>query len=681
MGRQWVTAGALGAFWKHFSPGLQLRGERGRVLAGAIPRPEAPLSETPLRSAPLASFFGSQACCLLGVAICSAFAGRALFFAISSWLWGFAAATDMSEITPWTRWAMDDRDGAEAYGLLAVVLLQGLSVTACMAILDRLTLRWRAGVAVFLLALALALAWRVPPLPPTSAVYPTVWGAFGFTAAALATTWLFDWARRRSRSRTPTLVALVLLPVCFLPIAYASLADLICILAPALRLQHGIRLSQIYLQYDLLPSLLALAWTSVGGAPIAFSSVVVMSTFYALFVGVYAVARRLLRPQLAAPLLVSLVIVRFYGVLGDIAPQVSPLRLDLWVLPLALVLAVGLRHWSVGLLLGGLCFFSRSIGILYLGAYALAVALDFFALRRGPIASARAPFWRALRELFVAMAPVLGFVLLSGLAVRLAFGSFGSDAVAMYHQLGVGMMRITHASFYWWLLALIGAVAWLAYARRSQLPPRAGEAAIFAVTLALSCSIYFFGRSHEQNLVNTSAPFLFCCFLGLHLAWPGASEPVFLRWMFRAAPWLFVATCAYFYSNLGLIRTTEQVTDVATQNPLIQARSGVPVPNIDCAEVRGAAGDDHVIFFSIRDYWYYQQCKILPRGYYHPLYLALMKKKLAADLKVWLRRGYKLAVPRGGDDAVAGSLGEFLPELPDLDSVETPNFLVYRLRH
>jgi len=173
---------------------------------------------------------------------------------------------------------------------------------------------------------------------------------------------------------------------------------------------------------------------------------------------------------------------------------------------------------------------------------------------------------------------------------------------------------------------------------------------------------------------------LFCCFLGLHLAWPSAPEPLLLRWLFRAAPWLFVATCAYFYSNLSLIRISGQFDQVATQNFFAQARSFSPVPSIDCAEVRGATGDDHVIFFSMRDYWFYEQCKIVPRGYFNPLYLAILKKPLATELKTWLGRGYKLAVPRTSDDFVATALAEFLPELPPLDAVETPTFTVYRLR-
>jgi len=617
---------------------------------------------------------------LLGVSVCLAFAVRWLFFSISTWLWNFASKTDLADVVPWAHWAMGDRDGAEAYGLLGAVALQGLGTVLGMALLARLRPRWRAGVVAALLATAIALAWKLPPHPPWTEVYRFSTDAYRFVAGILVATWLVGWLGRRTRARVPTLLAVLLFPLCFVPIGYSSLADLICLLAPALRLQHGIRLSEVYLQYDLLPSLLARAWTAIGGSAPAFSSVIVPATFYGLFLGSYAIARRLLRPGLAAPLLASLILVRYYGIPGDFCPQVAPLRLDLWVLPLGLVLAVGLRHWSVGLLLGALCFFSRSMGILQLGAYGLAVAVNFFAQRRAPGASAT-PFFRALLDLVIGTKAVWGIVLLWLLAVRFAFGSFGSDAVAIYHQLGVGMMRIDPTSFYWWLLPLTGGVGWLAFSRRASLPSGVGEASIFAVTLTVSSSIYFFGRSHELNLLNTSAPYLFCVFLGLSLAWPIASDPKAVRWAFRAAPWLMVATCAYFYSAMGLGRMAGQLTEVTTQAPLLQATSAAPVPTIDCAEIRRAAPDDQVIFFSSNDYWYYEHCHLVPRGYFQPLYLAILTKPLAADLSKWIRRGYKLAVPRGGQgEFVAGSFAQFVPDLPPLDVVGTTNFEVYHLR-
>ncbi len=73
--------------------------------------------------------------------------------------------------------------------------------------------------------------------------------------------------------------------------------------------------------------------------------------YYAFLVALFILARRwFANPGLAGPLLVALVIVRVCaGMSADVAtlPQVSPLRLDLWIVPVALALRFGLRHWAV----------------------------------------------------------------------------------------------------------------------------------------------------------------------------------------------------------------------------------------------------------------------------------------------------------------------------------------------
>ena len=126
--------------------------------------------------------------------------------------------------------------------------------------------------------------------------------------------------------------------------ALPSLLDLPCVLAPAMRLASGFAPREIYLQYDLLPSLLAIGWSKLGGTPLGFT-LVVGAGYYALLVGLFLLARRLFtHGELAAPLLVALVVVRIYGVMIDAnaTPQASPIRLDLWPILVATTLALGL---------------------------------------------------------------------------------------------------------------------------------------------------------------------------------------------------------------------------------------------------------------------------------------------------------------------------------------------------
>ena len=611
---------------------------------------------------------------LLVVALNVGIALRALFFLLAPWLWHFALPVAGADIVPWGRWAMVDRDGAEAYGLVTIAVLQIVATGLGVLLLTRLPARWAAAIVLLLSAAALRFAFWLPPWPPLYAVHPNARRAL----LVVVGSWLLSFLVARSmdrQGRVPRLLTAILIPICFVSTTLPSLGDLACILSPALRIEHGVALRQMYLQYDLLPSLLVAAWHALGAPPLGFWFVCA-AAYYALFLGLFSIATRMFRHRwLAAPLVVSIVLVRIYApwVDANSTPQVTPLRLDLWPLLLAAVLAWGLRRWPTGLVLGLLFFFSRSVGILYLGGYLLALAADFLA-RRAAL-SERPAFGQDLRQALRELVPSMAVIALALVASRAVFGSFGSDAVALYRRLGVGMLRVGLMSFYWWLLPLTGAAGWLAFSSRATRPPRVAEAAMLAVALLVANSIYFFGRSHEHNLINTSACFLFCLFLSLDLSWPSSiGEPRLIRWTFCAAPWALIGVCAYGYSQRVVDKLDAQQALVLAQRP----PGGATPPRIDCDEIKRAAGDDRVFFLSSNDAWYYRQCGYTPRGYVQPVALNVLTKNLAGEINEVLDSGAKVFVPRDRGDACGQAWDEVLPQLSSLERGETANFFVFR---
>jgi len=620
---------------------------------------------------------------LLAVVVSAAIALRALFFWQAEWLWHFARVVSDADITPWAREDMIDRDGAEPYALMALLLVLFIVTASGYAGLSRLRPRWRALAVASLLALVVGFAYQVPLRPPLPAVAPLPARLLVVTGGLLATLLL----QRSMRFRRGVLVALavVLLPICFLRSEFPDYLENLCsIVGPALRLQHGFGLRQVYLQYDLLPSLLALGWNEVGGAPLGFVSVVAVG-YYAMFLGLFVLARRLFgRASLAAPLLVSVALVRVYGIWGDASatPQVTPIRLELWLLLLGAALGFGLEHWLVGLVLGLLCLFSRSMGTLYLGAYALALLVDFLARRFAAPAASRPGWWQDLGQSSWRLAPAVACVVAFLGVARWLFGGFGSDALALYRELGVGMLRIAPESFYWWLLPVTGGVGWLAFSRRGSLPDRRGQAAIFALALIVINSLYFFGRSHEHNLINLSTSFLFCLFLGLDLAWPSLpGDPRPLVWAFRLAPWWVVGTCAYFYSDRIVHKLGGQAALIADHQPLILGVGTDLIPVAQCNEIRTAAGDSRLFFFAENDFFFYHDCGFEPQGYVHPVALNVLKEPLLLELNQLLAAGYKIVVPRAHQDWHLDwhlFFDEFRRDLSETDVVETLNYSVYR---
>ncbi len=613
---------------------------------------------------------------LLGVAVAVGVAVRALFFLISKWLWHFALPVLPADVLVWARWAMAERDGLEPYALLLFALVQILATGLGFVLLARATPRWQAAISGLLLIAVGVFAYQFPPQPPLSAIDPIPSHAGLVVAGSLLAALLLARSVRRSAG-APALLAALLLPICFLATGPSSIRDLACVLAPGLRLVHGVSPRAMYMQYDLLPALLGIGWTGLGASPQTFWFVCAAS-YYALLIGLFVIARRMFsHAQLAGPMVLAIVLCRIYASVPDASgfPQVTPLRLDLWPLLLAAALAAGLRRWPVGLVLGLLFVLSRSMGELYLGSYALALAGDFWARRYATPAHDRAPLLADARLALRETAPALGVIALALLTARLIFGTFGSPGVALYSHLGVGMIRIAPTSFYWWLLPLTGVVGWLAFARRSSLSPRRAEAAILAVGLLVANSIYFFGRSHEHNLINSCVSYLFSLFLALDLAWPSApSDPPALRWGFRLAPYLVVAVCAYSYSGRALSKLDAQQGIVLTQRKVTAG----PPPAIDCDGLKRAAGDDRLYILSNNDYWYYVTCDLTPRGYIQPALLNVLRKPLLDDLNGLLDSGVKIAVPHDPGDLLATSWPTLVTGLSHPDVTETPSFSIYR---
>ena len=275
-----------------------------------------------------------------------------LFFHFSQRIWALHEDVPLNAVTPWARWAMYDRDGAEPQFLLALVLSLMILTGAAMWALDRIPSVWCTRIVAGCFGIGAFFMTQALPLPPFMWPSPTM---AGLLAAETGVLILAALAWRFSDNRVGQMMgALALIPVCFLASSLPLHDDLACVLAPALRLRLGVPLSQVYFQYDVLPSLVAVGWTKLGGDPAQFP-LCTAAFYYLLLGGCFLATRRMLHDkQLAGLLLVALLVVRIYAIRPDAnaSPQVTPIRLDLWIYLLGLALTFGLRHWSVGLAAG-----------------------------------------------------------------------------------------------------------------------------------------------------------------------------------------------------------------------------------------------------------------------------------------------------------------------------------------
>jgi hypothetical protein len=620
---------------------------------------------------PLLGAFQHPLICLASIALSLTAILRWVFFHFSARIWAAGELVRPEEITSWARPYILERDGAEPQVLLFLVMI----LIALVMLVMRLTRQqpsWRKVVVPLAVVVAAFFGFRALPRMPEVEIYTGRWHVVAAITGVLLVAAAAWWVSKRKGAFL--VFAAVLLPVCFLAANLPSHSDLACILTPALRLRLGTPPAQIYFQYDYLPSLLAVGWHSLGGDPLSFIFCSQVS-YYLLLLGGFLLARKMFAdPRLAGLLLVFLCVVRIYAVSSDASalPQVTPLRLDLWLPLLALAWRFGLRHWSVGLAAALILFFSRSFGVLYLGAYPLAIACAFLTYR--VTASQPPPLRKDLAALARQLTPAAFFIGAALLALHLVFGAVVSDAMIIYRRLGVGMLRISPTSFYWWIMPMLAAVVWLGFSLREDIGETKFQAALFLVALALANSIYFFGRSHEHNLINISPSLLFCAFLGLDLAILACRpDPRWVTWSLHAAPFAALACAAYFYSGRLDQKLHVQLNTLLWHKPLPQYFDPGP---IDCREIASVAGSPKVFVYSQFDYWYYEQCGYVPQGYMQPLQLQPVRSEVIGLLNQLLGAGYKVVVPKH-PGYYNFDFAETEASLPALEKTETANYRFY----
>jgi hypothetical protein len=583
---------------------------------------------------------------------------HSLFFRFAPVFWGAPLPLNPAELTPWIHSYMWERDGTEGYALYAAQF--GIVLTALGA--WRLYLRFARGrfrlfLAALLLLPALQLLNTLGFQPPMGALPPfkEALGPVAGLAAALAA---LAAAGRYLPRAAPWLAALLCLPPYFIASRAVYWFDSSYVLTPALQLVQGADFRGIFYQYDIFLSLVAAAWLKLGLDPVYFQ-VLGQASLWAVAAGVFLFARSFFRNKsLAAPLLVVLVAARVYASPWDATclPQGTGLRLDLWLAALLLVWRFGPLHWGVGLFLGLMLLLHRAFGIIYTAAYiqlllALLAADALTALRRG---GWRAAGCCALERLKAAL-PCLG-LLAAGLSLHLLlFGWSGStDPIMIYQRLGLGFLRIIPQSFWWYMAVIFGAAGALLFERRSRLPEDYFNTGLFALLLAMGSSLYFFGRSHENNLLAICAPLLLCLFLFLDLALDREKETAgvyggITRGSLRLAPYALVLLAGAYYALPMKARAGLQYDNFRAGRLVYQ-----PEP-VDLAEVKLITRNSPRVYFLTApvfsdterdfmkgDFLYYYRGGYRPRGFWSPFQTWLKTADLSAYLQNLLDDGYYL---------------------------------------
>ncbi len=594
--------------------------------------------------------------------LATAIAGLSYFvyFQMASWIWSQTVPVNSGEIVPWQVPWLKERDGIELYVLYALMFFNLFSVYAMICAWSRFAGRTiRYFLALPLVAVSCAFIVSIGFHPPMSALgdqaVPDVFArALIIMAVALAIIMPLSYLQKHSTRWALATVALLLVPVCFIATAPLSWYDYQHILAPALRLLHGAGVSEVYFQYDFLLSLIGLAWLELGLDPNQFQ-IVGQCAYYLLLLGLFGFSGQwFLDKRLPVFLLVALVLVRIYAGQEDAVQlfQITPLRLDLWLILLVLVYFKGPYHWSAGLFCGLMLLLHHNFGIIYSAAY-IQLLLTLSVIDRVMISD------KAIKTLLSMIYVFLKnnyhnlvLMLVGATAHYLFFRNTNVQSDFSYTHLGINFIRISTNSFYWYVVVVLSLSFALLIRLRSRVSSNYLATGFCLIYLAIGNSLYFFGRSHENNIINISIILLLLFFILLDIVGrslvndSGKPAELFMqRNLAIIVSVIFIASITIWYGDSITGKSATQARNAKKQQfiypSLVSKQSVMSV----IADVKSVAGDNPKVYFAdhydfLLDYY----GGYAPVGYFSPMETWVSKREFDRFLQGLLNQGYYLVI-------------------------------------
>jgi tetratricopeptide (TPR) repeat protein len=570
-----------------------------------------------------------------------------LFYHFSAWIWMGNTHYPILSFNPYSiRGATFEHDGRE--GFVMYVLVFGVMIASAMIMsgISYLSRGLRIAVLIGLAAVSFLFFIRIGFHPPFEALEALRFKVIAYTFIIPFFICLANILVQRYPQRGLIVVAILLLPICFILCDWFSVYDYGYVLSPALRLSYGDYIRDIYFQYDVYLSLLSMFWIKFI-PDIHYIYILSEAGYYIFFLSFYIFSRQLFfNKKLPLLLLVFAILLRYYANMGPNAMfQTTPWRLDLWLIGLWLVHRRGVYHWLAALFLGFLIVFHRNFGFIYLAAY-IQMLLVLVIIEM--IQYQKINGWPQIVARHIKLSlPNIVIIVLALIGSYFVLGSITPDSALAYRQIGIGMMRISDISFYWYVPVLLGSIVLLLIRYAALLPRQYMTTGVFLILLAIGESLYFFGRSHEHNIINLAGIFSLCLFFFLDILYVRLASNNTSSLLLRAKlhfydflPFLFIAiVCIYYFRSLDS-KISNQIKSIKT------GRWTMPIDfNYDFASLRDITkSSDKVYFLEFnKDFLCYYWGHYKPVGYFTPNDAWVLKKDMAVMLQNLLDSGYYLA--------------------------------------
>jgi hypothetical protein len=584
------------------------------------------------------------------------------YFQLAPWIWSQNQPFRPEEITVWQLLWLEDRDGIELYALYVLMFLDIFIVYFLSSKLHAISGGYARYFLILLIVVACAYIGSIGFHPPMSNFHNrALTDIFSRSMVAmfvvLPVTALLYYLQKRSAYLALAAVSLLLIPICFMSTAPIEWYDYSFILSPSLSLLQGASVSDVYLPYDLLLSWFGLAWMKLQLDLNSFQ-IVGQFSYYLLLLGTFAFSMRwFLDKRLSVFLLIALVMVRIYAGPFDAvrAFQLTPLRIDLWLILLMLVYFKGPYHLGLGISCGLLLLLHNKFGIIYTAAY-IQLLLTLCVLDADMFSG------RSIKTVSTAFGTLIkrnshnfALILLGACAHYLLIKGANESGNFSFESLRISFTKISENSFYWYVVIVSGMSFTLLLRLRSMISGNYLAAGLFLVFLAIGNSLYFFGHSHENAIIVLSSILLLLFFLmldlvGRYLCYDSkeSKTPIFQRNLAIIVSLVLISSVTIWYGD-NITRKAAIQARNAAKGQLIYP-SEVPQRYVlnTIKKIRQVTGNSSKVYF-VGDYdlLFYYFGKYAQVGYYNPVYSWISRNEFNKFLQGLMDQGYYLVVDNG----------------------------------
>ena len=420
-------------------------------------------------------------------------------------------------------------------------------------------------------------------------------------------------------STARSLFLFLLIVFCSLvPIGFIQQYDFEFVAIPTLGILHGEPLENIYFQYDLLLSLVLALWVKIGFDIHNFYILIHLSIFVFL-ICLYELSKRVINSRYLFTLfIVSAIFLRYYLIdlkFGSSYVQNSPLRMDLWIIPLFLTYTYGLKSRKTFISLLLIMVLSFSVGLAYLGVYFLIVLLSQYSANNLSLSKTFLVFTKDYFLRFMI------FTILGALIYFFVYdGGLNLGAKRML-QYSLFNWNIQTFSLFWPFLLFVGFFTTNVLRRREKLNQNYFDFIIMLIFFSLVNLFYYFQKGTFIALITLFVPMVLLIFISIDLNRELLKSKLSIFFdltrhrLIRLVP-VFFLVFPLVFNIYGVPTIIKNQIIFLTNGSFVKAKQ----KNTDhklIAELKEVVdNNDRVIFFGYGTYVLYYELDIKPNNYF-----------------------------------------------------------------